>query len=388
MRKKLGVILIALGVFALVLGALSRYYAHNELAVAPLDRDSSSAEGAEDPPSVSEGTDATIFSLAAGLQEIQTDLVSTRNTVGQVEDSEKLSDATGDRLAIYETFSYTEDGEGRVLSGTFDRVIFDRKSGETVDCPADLAELCDEKTGSTIGAGRLEQLIDEAGTDDLTEVFGGAEELTFLAPGDKPVNPGDRPFNGFEGQFFKMPFDTQKTTYQWWDGSLREATDMVYQDTEEIDGLTTYRFEQVIPPTDIADQELPASVTGFEDDVIADRMYSNTRTLWIEPETGAVIKAQEDQLTTFDYEGEPLITATDATIGYNEETVQFNVEYYESDASQLALVRFWVPVFSLFGLVFIAVGIFLLVTGRRRSRSGTGTDSGSRTSTPTHAGTR
>lgn len=358
MRTKLGAVLIGIGVFSLVLAGLAKFYVYDKVAVAPLDQNASSADGAEDPPSVSIGNDGTIFSVAAGLREIQTDVTSTRNTVGQVTDSEELNDATGENLAIYETFSYSTDSSDIILSGTFDRVIFDRTSGETFDCPDDVADLCDEKTGSTITEETLQQLVEEQGAENPANLQATMDDIEL-------VRAGDEGFDGFEGQYFKMPFNTQKQTYQWWDGSIKQATNMEFVEEEEIEGLTTYKFEQVIPPTDIADQELPASVTGLADDVLADRMYSNTRTLWIEPETGAIIRAQEEQLTTFDYEDEPLITATDVTIGYDEATVENNVDKYSSLALQLKLVRVWVPILGLIlGILLIGIGVFLAVSGR------------------------
>ena len=359
MRKKVGIALLALGAFVLVLAGVAKFYAYDKVALAPLDRNASTAEGAEDNPTVAEG-EGTIFSLAEGFQEIQTTVTSTRNTVGQVDDSEDVGDSTGDDIVIYETFSYTTDGEDRVLSGTFDRVPFDRRTGETYDCPEDVADLCDEKTGSQLSEEVTERLMERFGTEDLTEIAGDEEDITFL-------HPGDEGFDGFEGQYFKMPFNTQKKNYPWWDGSIRQATDMVFQDEEEVQGLTTYRFQQVIPPTDIADQELPASVTGLPDDVLADRMYSNTRTVWIEPETGAIIKASEDQLTTFDYEGEQLITATDVTIEYNEATQEAFADEFGPLATQLKIIRVWVPWAGLIiGIVLVAVGAFLVYTGRKR----------------------
>ncbi|MGH3505944.1 MAG: porin PorA family protein, partial [Nocardioidaceae bacterium] len=184
MRKKVGIALLALGAFVLVLAGVAKFYAYDRLAVAPLDRNASTAEGAEDNPTVAEG-EGTIFSLAEGFQEIQTTVTSTRNTVGQVDDSNEVSDATGDDVVIYATFSYTTDGEGRVLSGTFDRVPFDRHTGETYDCPDDVADVCDEKTGSVVPETVIERLVDRFGTDDLTQIAGDEGDIAFLRPGDE-----------------------------------------------------------------------------------------------------------------------------------------------------------------------------------------------------------
>ena len=85
-------------------------------------------------------------------REITTDLMSTRNTIGRVEEAKDLNDETGEDLAIYDTFSFNRArrrGTG-ILSGTFDRVTFDRHTGEVYHCAADIADICDEKTASVV----------------------------------------------------------------------------------------------------------------------------------------------------------------------------------------------------------------------------------------------
>ena len=196
-----------------------------------------------------------MFSLA-DLAEVQTDLISIRNTIGQVDDSETLNDDTGENLVIYETFSFnvrssdlTYDPDvDTVLSGTFDRVIFDRHTGAVYDCDEAESELCDEKTGSV--------KVDEEATDTL----GTLDDIAF-------VRPGEENFDGFRGQYFKMPFNTQKTDYVWWDGDLGNAADPAevdedswlakYEGEETIDGLNTYKFVQTIPDTKTGDARHP-----------------------------------------------------------------------------------------------------------------------------------
>jgi hypothetical protein len=357
-RKHLGAILIGLGVFLLVLGALSRFYAYPTLSVVPLDKFSALPSDDEpdppDPPMVGRATDATIFSLAAGLKEITTDITSVRNTIGQVADSEDLIDATGKELVIYETFSFNTDSKDRILSGTFDRVIFDRHSGAVYHCSEDLAALCDEKTGSV--------KVDPEETD----VEGTVDDIAFVYPGE-----GDNFENGFEGQYFKMPFNTQKQDYDWWDGDLGHATPAEYDGEDTMQGLKVYRFVQTIPDTKIGEQEIPASIAGVDEDgdITVDVMYSNIRTLWIEPETGVLIKGQEDQHNYFSYNGEEVITTTDGVIAYDDATVTSNVDTFKPLALELKLVRIWIPLLGLvLGLVLIALGTVMVIR-RHRSES-------------------
>lgn len=325
MGKKTGVALIGLGAFLIVLAPLLRFYAYDKLAVVPLDQETTS---------ISVGPDATVFSIADG-EEVNLDLESTRNVVGDVEASEEASDEQDQDLAVWETFVFTgPEGEefsedNPPLSATHDRVVFDRHTGEAVAC-------CGQYTSSE---------VDEDGVeirDESTEI---------------------------EGQYFKLPFGSEKKDYMFWDGDLLEATPLEYQEEEEIEGLTVYRYEQVIEPTDIGDlPEGAGSLFGVDDpDAVIDRIYSNTRTLWIEPETGVIIRGQEDQFVTAEYEGEEVATLTDVVIGYDDETISDNVDTYSSLATALKAVRVWAPLAALvLGLLLVVGGVLLVLRDRRR----------------------
>lgn len=328
MGKKIGLVLIGLGAFLVTVALLARFYAYDQLAVVPLDQDT---------VSVSEGPDATIFDIAS-QEEINVDLESVRNVAGDVEASEAASEELDQDIAIWETSvindestsSVSEDSPPR--SATHDRVAFDRHTGEAV-------EYGDTYLASTADLESGEEIRDT----------------------DTPIT----------GQYFKLPFDAQKKTYQFWDSSLKDSTDLEYQSTESIEGLTVYRYQQVIEPTDVGDITAPASVFGIDEkgDVTLDRVYSNTRTLWVEPETGVIIRGQEEQFTTAEYNGDQVATLTDVTIGYNDETVANNVEDYESLSSQLKLIRVWLPlVGGILGVLLLLIGLGLVLVDNRSSR--------------------
>ena len=325
MRNKLGVVLMGLGVFVLGVALLARFYAYDRLAVVPLDQDT---------VSVSEGPGATIFDIAS-QQEITVDLVSTRNVVGDVEASEEASDELGRDVAVWETLVYTDEPGADVSaddpprSGTHDRVAFDRHTGEAVVC-------CDTFTSTA---------ADDRGVEE--------KEAT-----------------SFKGLYFKFPFQTEKKTYQFWDGTLGDAPDIEFKDSEKIEGLEVYRFEQQIPATTVGNISAPASFFGIDEegDVTLDRVYSNTRTLWVEPETGVIIRGQEDQLTVAEYEGDQVATLTDVTIGYNPDTISENVDTYSALSTQLKVIRIWAPlVGGILGLLLLAAGIFLFIARRRNA---------------------
>jgi hypothetical protein len=326
--KKVGLVVLGLGVFVMALALLSRFYAYDKLAVVPLDQNS---------VTVSEGPGATIFDIAE-QSEVTLDLVSTRNTVGDVEASRKASEELGRDVAVWETLVYTDEPQADVdaddppRSGTHDRIAFDRHTAEVVEYDDTYIA----------GSADLESGVEQRDTE--TQVV---------------------------GVYFKLPFNAEKKTYQFWDGPLRDATDLEYQGTETIQGMTVYRYQQVIEPTDVGDIEAPASIFGIDEegDVTLDRVYANTRTLWIEPETGVIIRGQEDQNVVAEYQGEQVATLTDVEIGYNEETVTDNVETYSGLSSQLKVVRVWLPlVGGIVGIILVLLGLALVLRDRSSGR--------------------
>jgi hypothetical protein len=353
-RKHMGAIFVGLGVFVLGVAGLTKFWAYDQVAVVPLDQfaalPSDDVPDPEDPPNVGFDADAKIFSIPK-LKAVKTSVTSIRNTIGQVDDSEELNDETGENLVIYETFQFNVDSDKDILSGTYDRVIFDRNTGEAYHCDEALADLCDEKTGTA----NIDTNQDNA--------LGSSDDIAYVYPGE-----ADNFEHGFEGHYFKLPFDTQKQTYTWWDGDIGKATDAKYDGEDTLNGMPVYRFVQTIPATKIGEQEIPASLAGLDQDgnVKVDSMYSNTRTLWIEPETGVLIKGQEKQHNYFAYQGKNVVTTVDGTITYNAATVAANVDKFRPLSNQLKLVRVYIPIIGLVvGLVFVAFGAFLIVQKRR-----------------------
>ncbi|HMG29846.1 MAG TPA: DUF3068 domain-containing protein [Jiangellaceae bacterium] len=306
MRRNVGLVLLVVGALFLVLAPLLRWYAYPRLAVAPQDQATTT---------VSSGTDVTVFSipnlLAGEDPEVVTDVTSTRGTVSIVED---LPEGTSDDdVAVWETVVNTTNADGDTLTATRSIVAFDRNTGAGVE-----------------GYG---QSID----------------------GD-PID--------HEGQILKFPFGTEQRDYEFWDIALREATPAVFDGEDEIDGLPVYRFVQTIEPTVVSQLEVPGSLAGSEAPSIeADRTYANTRTLWIEPETGVIMRGQEEQDTVLVYGGEEIATITSGALGYTDEQVQANVDEYRPLASQLNLVGNVLPlVLGVLGLIAVIAGIVLLRT--------------------------
>lgn len=307
--RVVGRVLVGVGIFLLVLAPFMRFYAYPRLAVAPIDQTLKI---------VSEGRGANVFDRST-LTNIKTTLVATRLVQGDVTAAQKQGDDTD----VWVVTVSTVDSQGNVRSRTVDRAAFDANTSDAVNC-------CQEYISTTKGVNR-------------------------------PVK--------HQGLTFKFPFDAQKQTYQFWDLTLRKALPIVYQDTESINGVTVYKYEQTIKPTPSAEpQQLPANLLGLPGtgDVSAQAYYSNTRTVWVEPETGVVLKGQEQQYNTLRAEGKDRLITTKVTIGYTPESVKMLSDTYGDKGSQLHLIRTVLPLVALIaGIVLVGIGLFLALVPRR-----------------------
>ncbi|MGK5442688.1 DUF3068 domain-containing protein [Micromonospora sp. URMC 105] len=171
----------------------------------------------------------------------------------------------------------------------------------------------------------------------------------------------------FAGQIYKFPFNTEKRDYKIFDRDLRQVRDAKFSGTENIKGIETYRFEQVI-----ADERLtldPSRVTallatfapGATD---ASLVYSNQRTVWVDPVTGSYIKVREVQKKVLTPNVGAPTTLLDADFTYNDATITASVERAKESRNSLQLLSVYVPI----GLA--ALGLVLIIGGLLVARQG------------------
>ncbi len=308
MRKVAGLIALGLGAFLLVAAPLLRLYAYPSLAQVPLDQYSKS---------VSQGTDMEAFYVS----ELQTKTGLTLTSTRFVKADQAAQKRQGDDVAVWDSFVRSTDESGTVLSATLQRVALDRHTGEAVKC-------CNTYTSDS-------------------------------------EDPADQEPTEYKGLVFKFPFNAEKKTYQWWDNTLGDTVPAEFIKTETLFGTNTNVYRMVIPATPYTTQEIPAKLAGESGDgnVTVDRVYENTRTLWVEPNTGIIVKGEEVLNTRFQKDGEDLVTLQKGTISYDDATVKANAEDAGSKGSSLNLVRNVLPLtFAILG-VLLMVGGFLLLRG-------------------------
>lgn len=326
MRRSIGLVLVGLGVLMLALAPLLRWYAYPRLAVVSDDV----------VERVSSGQDVVVLDRAAllngsGTVERSTDIHSVRKVVPD-------SDAGTDDDAVVETSVTTVDvnGDGEatednVLSYVQERMAFDRHTGRAID-----------------GHG---QYVSHTGDEADAE----------------PVE--------HSGHLLKLPFGTEKRDYEFWDTEVRDTRPMVFDGVDERDGLEVYRFVQRIEPTPVEQLEVPGALFDRRGAVTAERVYANTRTIWVEPRTGVIIDGREEQDSFLRFDGErgPAIVA--GTVGYTDDQVADNVAEYGDVARELTLVRDTGPLAGAAGGAVLVVAGLLLArrtyTGRRAAAAPT-----------------
>jgi DUF3068 family protein len=179
-----------------------------------------------------------------------------------------------------------------------------------------------------------------------------------------------------QGLTLKFPFDTKKQTYQFWDGPAQRAFPAAFTREEKLRGVAVYRFEQRIDRLTVGNQEIPGTLAGDPDtpSVQTNIVYSNVRTLWVEPATGIIVKAQQDASQVLETQGgEQVLTLIDAVLTYDDPTVDRNAADAADGADRLRLLGTILPAGSLLlGLVLVVVGLALLRSpeGRRVARPG------------------
>jgi Porin PorA len=237
----------------------------------------------------------------AALQVRTADLVAVRTLRADVPASNKDT-------AVWDVSVNLSTGTGTFVRATVDRVATDRRTAEAVNC-------CGEA------------------------VNGVPTRHTGLS--------------------YKFPFDTQKQDYPFWDPNSKTALPAKYVSEETVQGLTTYKFIQQIPAREIDRQEVPGSLLGESaPSVQAPVFYTDTRTVWVEPKTGVIIKGNEVNKTTLrDNAGNDKVTALQFNLTFDENSQKSQAQLARDNIGKIDLVTTWLP------LIGLVVGVLLIILG-------------------------
>jgi hypothetical protein len=247
----------------------------------------------------------TVFNPATLVEEDNVDMVAHRTLRGDVA-------ASSDDVGVWDESLLLEKSDGSLINASTDRVAWDRKTGEAVHC-------CGEAVDGV------------------------------------PIK--------HTGLSYKFPFGTEKKTYQFFDTTAKKAYPMTYKGSEQIQGLTVYRFEQPIDPVQIGESEVPGDLVGETvPSVTVPRFYDNVRTVWVEPVTGVIVKGQEKQHQVFrNSAGEDAVTLVDVTLTFNEKTQKQQGDLAKDGRSKAALLGTWAPLaLGLLGVILLVLGLVMI----------------------------
>lgn len=339
MRSALTYILLGLGVFAVALGLVLRFYTYPQLAKMPLDLDSFSvATGTADRALVfvANGPDEHVPEFRDGLPITSTTRVTADPQAPEMEEG-------GDVAAYIEAsrITATDNPDIGPLSASVRQLCVDRHTGEAV-------------------APCHTQFIEDSNTGDKSEDRVTAERDTVQQPG----------FG------FKLPFDTEKRTYQWYDLRIKDTVDLDFQQEDTVKGLDVYQFAFHIEPQRIGSREVPGSLLGEPDtpSIETDVYYEADRTMWIDPVTGAVIALEQSVTQKLVQDGQDYADGEvvfDGTLTLDDETVSKNVADAEDSGSKLWLLTTLPIILWVAGGVLI-VGATVLLLRSREPRDETG----------------
>ncbi|MDX3191483.1 DUF3068 domain-containing protein [Streptomyces sp. MN03-5084-2B] len=336
MRRALGLILLALGVFAVAGAVLLPTYVYPKLAKVPLDQDSTS---------VLEGTASKVLAVtdkgAGPVTEIRENrkLTATARVQANFDRPEMRKDA--DYAVWLLAVQVKDDEDGTVLSASKRQVCFDRRTSEGYDPRGDSDPKC---AGDS---SYVTELKDKADKD-----------------GEKPPEKND--YKPQPGLNFKFPFGTEQKDYQVYDDNTGKAVTAKYTGTEEVNGIETYKFVQNIPDTKLETKSVPGSLVGVADaSVDADLYYRGINTMWVEPVTGVEVKQQQQQHQELrPAVGNPTVVF-DGTLAYNGKTIAQMVDQIDANKGKLEFLSSTGPRWlGIGGGVLIVVAVYLLA--RRR----------------------
>ena len=325
MKARLGAALFGIGVLSLVVAAGAAFYVAPSVTKLPYDLTLCDGEGKPEgclKASVAVAENAQFMQVVDTTPTLRTgNLEATTEVVPQAETTknEMTGDLEGKAVVwdVYGTVKWVPSGA--VINQYVVEFALDRVSAEAV--------AWDKQYLDTDG---------DSGSDDSVEMA---------------------------GQTYKFPFHTARKDYEYFDRDLRRALPIKFDGTEQIKGTETYRFVQIIEETDL---NMPAASIGFLTGAFAPEatsgkvLYSNTRTIWVEPVSGNFVKVREQQKKTLVPDQGPTTTLLDGDFNYTEETIDNSLASAGDTRSRLLLISRNLPIgLAVFGLLLIVVAFLV-----------------------------
>ena len=241
-RRWLSRLAIALGLLLLVAAPVLRFWVTPALAQSPQVPGNGSFL-----TFTSTGTVSALFDLATETDISTTEPIPVTRTLATTGSAEaaQAAQSEGLNVAVTETLDQTVTDDDRVIAQTQFRLAADRHSQALADC-------CGVQVGG------------------VSVPMAGA------------------------GNPLRLPWFAAPETYPYFDTTLLKAVDLSYIGTEQVGDVHAMKFQQATPPTVVGTVPVPGDLVGSEQPTVTlGRAYSVTRSLWVDPTTGIVLRSTE-----------------------------------------------------------------------------------------------
>ncbi len=338
-KRTVACVLVGLGTLLIVAAVLTPTYAVSQLAKTPLDLEITTI-ATNNPNAPSEVLDSKSLTSGTGPAKVDQNVSLISQRFLTVEDPSNKTEMTVQAGSTLRRID--KQGDTGLLTATIDRVTIDRKTGQPVDT---------DPNGSIAAAVN--------------------------SKGESVADPVQH-----TGLQYRFPIGTEKKDYPYFDINARKSFDMKFVEETEINDLKVYHFQQQVPPTDLAKVvnaptnklTFPAAKWGVEGegDVTMDRFYTDIRDVWVEPDTGTVIKGAEQIHLYYAREAaKPEVTALKSSLVFDPKTVDSQIAEAKKYTDELSLYSRILPiVLGVIGAIALIVGLVLGLVGGGEDKPG------------------
>ncbi|MFI2369545.1 DUF3068 domain-containing protein [Streptomyces sp. NPDC018833] len=314
MHRSAGLVLLALAVFFAALAPLLRWYAFPRLAKIP---------AGQYQEMVLEAKPATLLDYGTLTAREVGKVTIVQTLRGNVEESDRIERSAGRDVVVWDTLSYVQGPDGKMVSQIPERYIFDAHSQEPVHA-----------TGESVDGDAVRR----------------------------------------EGIEFKWPFLTEKRDYAYFDAQTRTSAPIHYKGTRTFRGLQVYYFEQTVPWTKVPyPKKMPVpgvDATTLEKQTGTTRWYTTKRMFWVEPVTGAPVNGEEIHREELRggtlLGGRDKVTAFAGHVKMREDYIDYTVGLVSSQRRLVLLMTSFLPWgFLTLGGGLLTLALILEARGRR-----------------------
>ncbi len=304
MRRVVWSVLTGLGVFFLVLAALSKFLVPGQSIKFPLNEYSTTNL---------EAANASYFSPKFITEESGVTLRVTNTTKGDVAAAKTIDSS---RVAVWQSYSAIQDITNHTplsIPAAGNTLAFDRKTGALVPW-----------SGNTVAGTHVDVTSNEQGS--------------------------------------LFPLGTKQQDYQVFDSTLKKPVTFHYKGITATDGVATYIFVAKVPSVQIGTQSLPGSLVGSTaSEVTLPEFYSAQETYFVDPVTGVPLAVQQNVHEVLqDSSGATRLVLLNADFQTTPASVTANVSTDNGGATKISLAEVTVPIVGLLlGVVFLIAGLVL-----------------------------